>query len=207
MQNAALIKAIHIKLIMIFKFHKPGNATSLTNLDESSFMLLDSNYIAQQLTYIDKCLFQNVCAHHCLGSVWSTRYQKTGKAHARTQSRDINGNYLNGGGDSLLMLSVSANSANMVTSAGAATPTLSDKFASIRSFIDQFNCVSFVVQATILEKVSLRPSDRAKVIKKWIEIAQECRMYKNFSSLNAIIQGLNTQCVSRLEKTWNEVPA
>lgn len=179
------------------------NSSSSSNLDDSTFMLIDSNYFAQQLTYIDKCLFQNVCAHHCLGSVWSTRYQKTVKnitPNLVSNNSDLNGNYINGGGDALLLPKTSSNS-NLLT------PTLSDKFASIRSFIDQFNCVSFVVQGTILDKIDLRPSERAKIIKKWIEIAQECRIYKNFSSLNAIVQGLNTQCVSRLEKTWNEVSA
>ena len=184
------------------------NSNSSSNQEDSTFMLVDSNYVAQQLTYIDKCLFQNICAHHCLGSVWSTRYQKTVKNSTPntatsliSNNSDLNGNYLNGGGDALLLSRISPANSNM------STPTLSDKFAHIRSFIDQFNCVSFVVQGTILDTVDLKPFERAKIIKKWIEIAQECRVYKNFSSLNAIVQGLNTQCVSRLEKTWSEVPA
>ena len=198
-------------------------ANSTTSLDESTFMLIDSNYFAQQLTYIDKCLFQNVVAHHCLGSVWSTRYQKTTANNKITtatslisNNSDLNGNYLNGGDSSLLLSSrtsmstsptnTNTNTTNMSASVNS-TPVLSDKFASIRSFIDQFNCVTFVVQATILDRVDLKPHERAKIIKKWIEIAQECRKYKNFSSLNAIVQGLNLQCVSRLEKTWNEIPS
>lgn len=156
-------------------FKKSNSNSSITmsnNLMEANFMSIDSVYFAEQLTFIDKCLFQKICAHLCLGGVWSTRYQK-------------NKNDLNKSGNS--------------------TPLLSDKFASIGAFIDQFNIVSFVVQATVLENVELKSVERARIIRKWIEIAQACRNYKNFSSLNAIVQGLNTQCVSRLEKTWNEI--
>jgi hypothetical protein len=150
------------------------NYNSLISLN-GKFMAIESNYFAEQLTYVDKCLFQKVCAHHCLGAVWSTRYQKTVKQNP------------------LCKLTASNNSVN-------------EKFASIRAFIDQFNCVSFFVQATILEKVELSPAERAKFISKWIEIAKACKKLKNYSSLNAIVQGLNTQCVSRLQKTWDEVP-
>lgn len=150
------------------------NLNSLISLDDK-FMSIESNYFAEQLTYVDKCLFQKVCAHHCLGAVWSTRYQKTVKQ-------------------------------NRLSNLTASTNSVNEKFASIRAFIDQFNCVSFFVQATILEKVDLRPLERAKIISKWIEIAQACKKYKNYSSLNAIVQGLNTQCVSRLQKTWDQVP-
>lgn len=178
----------------VTKFNNLFSKQSSTNLEtnnifsiklEDKFMSIDSNYLAEQLTYLDKCIFQRVCAHQCLGSVWGTRYQKTPKQQQQQQNQ------------------------NLVTSthSNTLTPTLSDKFATIRSFIDQFNRVSFIVQSTILDKVDIKPTERGKIIKKWIEVAQACRRFKNFSSLNAIVQGLNTQCVSRLEKTWNEVPS
>lgn len=147
--------------------------SSSKDLMEATFMSIESYYFAQQLTYIDKCLFQKICAHLCLGGVWSTRYQK----HNNKETKENNNRMA----------------------------VLSDRFASIGAFIDQFNIVSFIVQATVLENTDLKPNERAKIIRKWIEIAQACRNFKNFSSLNAIVQGLNTQCVSRLEKTWNEV--
>jgi len=171
---------------------KKSNATLITSLNsdqlaDANLMQIDSQYFAEQLTYIDKCLFPKVCAHLCLGGVWSTRYRKT----TTTSTAAVN--------DEL------ARSGNGTSSPTNSTPLLSDKFASIGAFIDQFNCVSFFVQATVLENVDLRPSERAKIIKKWIEVACGCRAYKNFSSLNAIVQGLNTQCVSRLQKTWAEI--
>ena len=181
-----------------------SHATSTQLKSNDNFMSLDSNYIAEQLTYIDKCLFQKVCAHHCLGSVWGTRHQK--QYMSRTSQVTLNSaNSING--DLGVLTDTAGNSGDASKSSATSISAVIDKFAPIRAFIDQFNCVSFVVQATVLEHVDLKASERAKVIKKWIEIAQECRKYKNFSALNAIVQGLNTQCVSRLEKTWNEVPS
>lgn len=160
---------------------------------EAGFMQIDSNYLAEQLTYVDKSLFPKVCAHLCLGGVWSTRYRKNNATDVSLNSDLIRNS---NGASSPTSMSVNSNNS---------TPLLSDKFATIGAFIDQFNCVSFVVQATVLENIELKPSERARIIKKWIEVALACRGYKNFSSLNAIVQGLNTQCVSRLVKTWNEI--
>ncbi|CAF0979697.1 unnamed protein product, partial [Brachionus calyciflorus] len=149
---------------------------------EDNFMSLESMYIAEQMTYLDKTYFQKICPHKCLGAVWGTRYQKN-----------------NVGKNKMTMSSNSNNSNSMLT------PALSDKFAQFTPFIEQFNLVSYFVQSTILEKIDLKPAQRAKIIRKWIEIAQCCRQLKNFYSLNAIVQSLNTQCISRLEKTWSEV--
>lgn len=169
------------------------SAANPSQLMEATFMQIDSQYLAEQLTYIDKCLFPKVCAHLCLGGVWSTRYRKNA-----SELVDTANNRTSTGANSPTTVSVNSNNS---------TPMLNDKFASIGAFIDQFNCVSFVVQATVLENSDLKASDRAKVIRKWIEVAMACRNYKNLSSLNAIVQGLNTQCVSRLSKTWNEIPS
>ena len=129
----------------------------------TKFQDIDEIFFAEQLTYIDKELFQKVIPHHCLGPIWSSRIKKQPN--------------------------------------GATTCN----FETISAFIDQFNVVTFIVQATVLENYNQTPYQRAKIIERWIRIALYCRNYKNFSSLNAIVQGLDTECVSRLEKTWNEV--
>jgi ral guanine nucleotide dissociation stimulator-like 1 len=123
---------------------------------------MDELLFAEQLTYIDKELFQKVIPHHCLGAIWSSRKKQN-------------------------------NGSNLCN------------FETISAFIEQFNVITFIVQGTVLENYNQTPYQRAKIIEKWIRIALYCRNYKNFSSLNAIVQGLDTQCVSRLEKTWNEV--
>jgi ral guanine nucleotide dissociation stimulator len=171
------------------------------DLADIRFMSIDSNYFAEQLTYLDKCLFQNVLAYNCLGSVWGTRYQK-GKNS--TNILPTNGGAVSSTSLSSMTQSTASQSPNSSSTSATAltTPMLKDKFASIGAFIDQFNRVSYFVQATVLEQVNLKPIKRAHIIQKWIEIAQACRRCKNFSSLNAIVQGLNTQCISRLQKTW-----
>ncbi|XP_059157681.1 ral guanine nucleotide dissociation stimulator-like 1 isoform X1 [Physella acuta] len=73
---------------------------------------------------------------------------------------------------------------------------------SIQATIQQFNNVSLRVIATVLKTRELKTSQRAKVIQKWILIAQDLRELKNFSSLKAIITGLQSHPVYRLRKTW-----
>ncbi|KAK4292309.1 hypothetical protein Pmani_034906 [Petrolisthes manimaculis] len=80
-----------------------------------------------------------------------------------------------------------------------------DTAATVTATVDQFNAVSFRVQSTILVDTELKPSQRARLIVKWIDIAQELRMLKNFSSLKAIISGLQSNPIYRLKKTWGAV--
>ncbi|KAM6431186.1 ral guanine nucleotide dissociation stimulator isoform 1-T1 [Liasis olivaceus] len=76
---------------------------------------------------------------------------------------------------------------------------------SIRATVSQFNSVTNCVIATCLGDRMLKPQQRAKVIERWIEVARECRILKNFSSLRAILSALQCNAVHRLKKTWDEV--
>lgn len=77
---------------------------------------------------------------------------------------------------------------------------------TVLATIEQFNHVSLRVIATILKDTCLKTSQRVKILQKWIEIAQEMRHLKNFSSLKAIISGLQANSVFRLKRTWGSLP-
>ncbi|NXI47429.1 GNDS protein, partial [Galbula dea] len=76
---------------------------------------------------------------------------------------------------------------------------------TIRATVSQFNSVANCVIATCLGDRSLKPQQRAKVLERWIEVARECRILKNFSSLRAILSALQCNAIHRLKKTWDEV--
>ena len=46
---------------------------------------------------------------------------------------------------------------------------------------------------------------RGMCISKWIDIAHHCRLLKNFSSLKAIVFGLQSSSVFRISKSWSTV--
>ncbi|KAK2186783.1 hypothetical protein NP493_189g05005 [Ridgeia piscesae] len=76
---------------------------------------------------------------------------------------------------------------------------------SVYATVNQFNAVSYRLIAIILKWPDLPHSQRARIIDKWINIAQELRMLKNFSALKAIISGLQSNPVYRLSRVWAEV--
>ncbi|CAH2104319.1 unnamed protein product [Euphydryas editha] len=74
--------------------------------------------------------------------------------------------------------------------------------ATVLATVNQFNAVSFRVISTVLVEPNLRPVDRSDILASWLDIARELRVLKNFSSLKAIISGLQSNPVYRLRKTW-----
>nr|XP_034351002.1 ral guanine nucleotide dissociation stimulator isoform X5 [Arvicanthis niloticus] len=76
---------------------------------------------------------------------------------------------------------------------------------TIRATVTQFNNVANCVITTCLGDQSMKAPDRARVVEHWIEVARECRVLKNFSSLYAILSALQSNAIHRLKKTWEEV--
>ncbi|XP_066147548.1 ral guanine nucleotide dissociation stimulator-like 1 isoform X2 [Euwallacea fornicatus] len=81
----------------------------------------------------------------------------------------------------------------------------SHEAATVLATVNQFNAVSFRVISSILVEPTLRAHDRAALVTCWIDIAQELRLIKNFSSLKAIISGLQSNPIYRLQKTWQTI--
>ncbi|XP_064204054.1 rap guanine nucleotide exchange factor 5b isoform X3 [Anguilla rostrata] len=64
------------------------------------------------------------------------------------------------------------------------------------------------VQLWVMTEVLLCASlcKRVQLFKKFIKIAAHCKAQRNLNSFFAIIMGLNTAAVSRLNQTWEKVP-
>uniref|UniRef100_A0A8C1YNG1 Ral guanine nucleotide dissociation stimulator-like 1 n=1 Tax=Cyprinus carpio TaxID=7962 RepID=A0A8C1YNG1_CYPCA len=75
---------------------------------------------------------------------------------------------------------------------------------TIWATIAQFNAVTNWVITSLLRS-STSVAQRARVIEKWVRIAQVCRELKNFSSLKAILSALQSNPIYRLRKTWAAV--
>ncbi|XP_074552960.1 ral guanine nucleotide dissociation stimulator-like 1 isoform X2 [Halichoeres trimaculatus] len=89
---------------------------------------------------------------------------------------------------------------------------------TIRATIAQFNAIANHVIMSLLcrptdatlsppssRQTPTTPAQRARIIEKWIRVAQDCRRLKNFSSLKAILSALQSNAVYRLRKTWAAV--
>ncbi|XP_077186064.1 ral guanine nucleotide dissociation stimulator-like 3 isoform X3 [Paroedura picta] len=76
---------------------------------------------------------------------------------------------------------------------------------SVRATVSQFNAVASCVVTSLLEDLTLRVPQRAHLLEKWIDIAQHCRSWRNFSSLYAILSALQSNPIYRLKRTWAAV--
>ncbi|XP_069087982.1 ral guanine nucleotide dissociation stimulator-like 3 isoform X1 [Pleurodeles waltl] len=76
---------------------------------------------------------------------------------------------------------------------------------TVRATVAQFNAVTNCVMASVLADVQLRAQQRAKILEKWISIAQKCRVLRNFSSLRAILSALQSNPIYRLKRAWAAV--
>ncbi|KAJ8254519.1 hypothetical protein COCON_G00211310 [Conger conger] len=88
---------------------------------------------------------------------------------------------------------------------------------SVRATIAQFNAITNRVITSLLYRPvrnlappsprgpASGPAHRARIIERWIVVAQECRRLKNFSSLKAILSALQSNAIYRLRKTWAAV--
>lgn len=76
---------------------------------------------------------------------------------------------------------------------------------NICALIDQFNRMSKWVQATILLATNVKK--RGRLIKKFIKIANELLMLRNFQSLCAFHGALTSVPIHKLKTAWSYVPA
>uniref|UniRef100_A0A8C2XCK7 Ral guanine nucleotide dissociation stimulator n=1 Tax=Cyclopterus lumpus TaxID=8103 RepID=A0A8C2XCK7_CYCLU len=76
---------------------------------------------------------------------------------------------------------------------------------TIRATVAQFNSVTNCVITTCLSSPTLKPTQRARLLERWIDVARECRILKNFSSLRAILSALQCNAIHRLKRAWEEV--
>ncbi|XP_064857489.1 ral guanine nucleotide dissociation stimulator-like 1 isoform X2 [Oncorhynchus nerka] len=139
--------------------------------------------VAEQLTRLDADLFIKVVPFQCLGCVWSQRDKKESRNVAPTVRATIA-------------------QFNAVTNR-VITSLLCSSSTSPISVSSSTLSPSTAPSSPLLPDTS--PTLRARVLERWIAIAQECRTLKNFSSLRAILSALQSNAVYRLKKTWAAV--
>ncbi|KZV68788.1 ras GEF [Peniophora sp. CONT] len=74
---------------------------------------------------------------------------------------------------------------------------------AISAAIETSNKIACWVADAVLTKEDARK--RALIVKHFIQIADRCRNMQNFSSMVAIISGLNSPSVRRLKRTWDQI--
>nr|XP_019939984.1 PREDICTED: ral guanine nucleotide dissociation stimulator-like 1 isoform X1 [Paralichthys olivaceus]XP_019939985.1 PREDICTED: ral guanine nucleotide dissociation stimulator-like 1 isoform X1 [Paralichthys olivaceus]XP_019939987.1 PREDICTED: ral guanine nucleotide dissociation stimulator-like 1 isoform X1 [Paralichthys olivaceus] len=167
-----------------------GSDTSAKE-DKHSFMDLPVREIAEQLTRLDADLFARVVPFHCLGCVWSQRDKKDNRNLAPTVRATIF--QFNAVTNRVITSLLCPSSPSPPTSSPISSPVSSSNFLYPSTAPSSPRCSH------------ASPAHRARIIERWIAVAQECRELKNFSSLRAILSALQSNAVYRLKKTWAAV--
>jgi len=79
------------------------------------------------------------------------------------------------------------------------------KAPRIVALIDRFNLCSRWVTSEIVTEMDV--NKRALLITHFIRSANECRLLQNFNSMMGLVSGLLGSSVSRLQRSWDKVPA
>lgn len=77
---------------------------------------------------------------------------------------------------------------------------LGENIDNITNFIKSSNQLTTFVAYMILRKDE--PRKRVQVIRYFVQVAEKCRQYNNFSSMTAIISALYSSPIHRLKRTW-----
>ncbi|XP_008278153.1 ral guanine nucleotide dissociation stimulator-like 1 [Stegastes partitus] len=160
---------------------------------EDKFNFMDSpvREVAEQLTRLDAELFVKVVPFHCLGCIWSQRDKKENRNLAPTVRATIS--QFNAVTNRVITSLLCPSAPGPSTSSPISSPCLSSAFPYPSTAPSSPHCSH------------TSPAHRARIIERWIAIAQECRQLKNFSSLRAMLSALQSNAVYRLKKTWAAV--
>ncbi|KAA1479453.1 ras GEF [Dentipellis sp. KUC8613] len=74
---------------------------------------------------------------------------------------------------------------------------------NIAAIIETTNKIAHWVADTVLSKEDSRK--RAAIVKQFVLVADRCRNLHNFSSMIAIVSGLNSPPIRRLKRTWEQI--
>jgi hypothetical protein len=77
------------------------------------------------------------------------------------------------------------------------------RISNFNLYISRFNRLGFWVSTIVCSQKDIKR--RVDAIEKVIQILKYCYKYQNYSTLMALLSGLNTTAVSRLKKTWEIV--
>uniref|UniRef100_A0A8D2IUT5 Ras-GEF domain-containing protein n=1 Tax=Varanus komodoensis TaxID=61221 RepID=A0A8D2IUT5_VARKO len=68
---------------------------------------------------------------------------------------------------------------------------------TVRATVAQFNLVAKAVVSSCLGDTGLRAAQRARLLEKWIRVAEECLCLRDFSSLYAVVSALHSTPLHR----------